>query len=321
MDKNKLIVILGPTAGGKTRLAVKLASIFNGEIISADSRQVYKGMDIGTGKDLLDYEIIKKGKKIKMPFHLIDVVSPKTRFSLAKYQKLAYKAIDDINSRGKTPFLVGGTGLYIQAVVDGFILPHAKPAEKLRKSLEKWSIDRLFRKLEKMDSKLAQKIDKGNKRRMIRYIEIMNQTGQTISHLWNEHQGESKFHCLLLGILPKGSVKSVETQNLELSKIRALLNKKIDERVDKRLREGMIEEVAQLHNEGLSWKKLESFGLEYKFIERYLQRKLECNEMVELLKIAIHQFAKRQMTWFKRDKRIKWVSSFREAKKEIRNLL
>ena len=144
-EKKKLIVILGPTASGKTSLAVELAYKFNGEIVSADSRQVYKGMDIGTGKDLEEYKF--KGKNI--PYHLIDVVKPNTKFSLARYQKLAYKAIDNILKGGKAPFLVGGTGLYIQAVVDGYVLPLAKPDLELRKRLAKFSLKQLLARLKK----------------------------------------------------------------------------------------------------------------------------------------------------------------------------
>ena len=158
----KLIVILGPTASGKTKLAVELARVFNGEIVSADSRQVYKGMDIGTGKDLDEYD--------NVPYHLIDICEPTEQFSLAQYQKFAYQAIDDIIMRGKIPFLVGGTGLYIQAVIDGYDLSEIKPNEKLRKKLEKKSLEKLQHLIKKNKIELN-KSDFGNKRRLIRILE------------------------------------------------------------------------------------------------------------------------------------------------------
>jgi len=316
-NKPKLIVILGPTASGKTKLAVKLAANFNGEIVSADSRQVYRGMDIGTGKDVKEYSLTKrtpsvspppKGgeQNVKIPYHLIDVVSPKTKFSLATYQKMAYKAIDDIINREKMPFLVGGTGLYIQAITDGIPLLKAKPDWKMRKKLEKWSTEKLSAKLKKMDPKLNDEAIEGNKRRMIRYIEIMGQCKKPISQLWSEQKREEKYNCLIVGV----------------NAPRDLVNTKIDQRVDIRLKkEKMVEEVEILHKQGVSWKRLASFGLEYKFIAQYLQGKSEYNEMVKLLKIATHQFAKRQMTWFKRDKRIKWITGYREAKNLVQQFL
>lgn len=307
-SKPKLIVLLGQTAVGKTKLAVKLASEFNGEIVSADSRQVYRGMDIGTGKDLGEYEIkpnvpiYKRGEGCvinKIPYHLIDVVSPNTKFSLAKYQKLAYKAIDAIIKRGKIPFLVGGTGLYIQSIVEGMpMINGAKPNLKLRKILDKWSNEKILKELKKLDPKLDKKIIQNNKRRMIRYIEIMDSCKRSITKLWEEQKREGKYRCLMLGI------KSTKDP----------VNTKIDQRIDTRLeKEGMVEEVELLHKKGVSWKRLEAFGLEYKFISQYLQGKLKYDEMVNLLKIASHQFAKRQMTWFKRDKNIKWITEYAQA--------
>lgn len=310
--KPKLIVILGPTAVGKTKLAVKLASYFNGEIVSADSRQVYRGMDIGTGKDLKEYEMsfrpqrrnlrsrdyTRDDKRNKIPYHLIDVVSPNTKFSLAKYQKMAYLVIDDIIKREKIPFLTGGTGLYIQAVVDGMPLLPAKPDWKLREQLERMSDKKLLEKLKNLDPNLNDQIIQNNKRRMIRYIEIMDQCKKPISVLWDEQKREAQYDCLMLGI------------KLD----RELVNTKIDQRINIRLeKEEMVGEVERLHKKGVTWKRLKSFGLEYKFISQYLQDKLEYNKMVDLLKTASHQFAKRQMTWFKRDKRIKWISEYKQA--------
>lgn len=299
--KDKLIVILGPTSCGKTVLAVKLARVFNGEIVSADSRQVYKGMDIGTGKDINEY-LIRDTRNVirdKVPYHLIDIVSPKSQFSLAKYQKLAYKAIDDIIKRGKVPFLVGGTGLYLQSVIDSYQLTDAKPDKKLQEKLNKKSLKQLQQLANKCNIKLN-KSDFNNKRRLIRAIEIkktIHDTRYTI-----QDTRKAKYDCLILGIkFPK---------------------KIIDERIDKRLiyrleKEGMVDEVKKLRRQGISWKRLEDFGLEYKWIAYFLQKKISYDEMVEKLAIAIHQFAKRQLTWFKRDRRIRWIKNYSEAKKEI----
>lgn len=312
-NNKKLLVILGPTSSGKTKLAVKLAHKFNGEIVSADSRQVYWGMDIGTGKDLQDYKLparplrrrrawqvtsYKKHKAINIPYHLIDVVSPKANFNLAKYQKLAYWAIDDILSRDKLPILVGGTGLYLQAVVEGYNLGGVKPDKKLRASLENKSVVELRKMLKQLDPQFKTRLD--NKRYLIRYVEMVKQTKLPLKKLLTA--GGSKYDCLILGInLPREEI-----------------NKRIDKRLIERIEhQGLVEEVEQLHKEGVSWKRLESFGLEYKFVSQYLQGKLEKSEMTAKLAIAIHQFAKRQMTWFRRwekqGRKIEWVRGYREA--------
>ncbi len=280
----KLLVIIGPTSSGKTKLAVKLAKKYDGEIVSADSRQVYKGMDIGTGKDLKEYG--------KTPYHLIDVANPKEQFSLAQYQKLAFDAIDDILSRGKLPILVGGSGLYLQAVVDNYELTNFGQDEKLRKKLEKYNIDKLFQEIIKLNPKFADKIkesDRKNKRRLIRYIEILQKDDNEV---------------------PKKNKPKYETEIFGLNPGKIELEKRIYKRLITRLEEGMVDEVETLHQDGVEWKKLEDFGLEYKFISQYLQDKLEYDEMVEKLNIATRQFAKRQMTWFRRwekqGKKIDW---------------
>jgi len=294
--KNKIIVILGPTASGKTKLAVDLAVKFNGEIVSADSRQVYRGMDIGTGKDLGEYTV---------PYHLIDVVSPKIRFDLAKYQELAFKAIDDILRRGKLPILAGGSGLYLQAVVDNYKLSDVKNNLALRKSLEKLSAAALFSKLYKLSPKLAAKLnnsDKNNQRRLIRYLEILGQDEN-----FKNRKGRRKYDALLIGV--------------KFSK--GILEQRIFKRLLSRLKEqNMIGEIENLHQAGLGWKKLEEFGLEYKFIAQYLQNKLTYEELVKNLSIAIYQFAKRQLTWFKRwekqGAKINWLKDGRKIEKLVK---
>ncbi|MFH0923419.1 MAG: tRNA (adenosine(37)-N6)-dimethylallyltransferase MiaA [Candidatus Falkowbacteria bacterium] len=313
--KNKIIVILGPTSGGKTGLAVKLAYKFNGEIVSADSRQVYRGMDIGTGKDLGEYEITQKHKNtktqktVKIPYCLIDVVSPNTEFSLAKYQKLAYKAIDDVLSRDKLPIIAGGSGLYLQAVVDNYNLSKAKPNKDLRKKMEKLSADELFKKLQGLNKKFAGRLNESerkNKQRLMRYMEIVQ-----IPHpspLLRKERGHYEF--LLIG----------------LTWPRKVLLERIYSRLIKRLeKEDMAGEVERLHKQGVSWRRLRSFGLEYKYVSLYLQKKISYEDMVEKLNIAIRQFAKKQMSWFGRwerqGARIHWIESRGEAEKLVKKFL
>jgi tRNA dimethylallyltransferase len=295
-NKKKIIVILGPTASGKTKLAVELANRFNGEIVSADSRQVYKGMDIGSGKDLGEYN--------NVAYHLIDVVSPIRQFNLAKYQVLAFKAIDDILNRGKLPILTGGSGLYLQAIVDNFKLSNAKKDLILRKELERLKAPELYIRLKKLNRKMASKLnfsDKNNKRRLIRYIEILEQDNN-----FKSQTGGKKYQALLIG----------------LKFPRQILRERIFRRLMERLkRENLIGEISGLHSSGLSWKRLYDFGLEYRYISLYLQNKLSYAEMVEKLNIAINQFSKKQMTWFRRwekqGAKIIWLRDFKRAEKSV----
>jgi tRNA dimethylallyltransferase len=297
MSKQKLIVILGPTASGKTALSLKLAKKFNGEIISADSRQTYKGMDIGTGK------ITKKEMK-GIPHYLLDVASPKRKFSVAQYQKLALKAINEISKKRKIPFLVGGSPFYIYSVVQGWIFPKLRPDWELRKKLDKKSCKELFDILKKKDPQRAKKIEKKNKRRLIRAIEIIEKLGKIPLLIKN-----IQFEYLLIGIKkPKEELEDI-----------------IRKRLLKRFKQGMINEIKRLRKNNVSWKRLENFGLEYRWIARYLQNKINYQEMVEKLQKDSEHFAKRQMTWFKKDKRIKWIpltqDSYKWSKKLIREFL
>lgn len=298
--KNKVLVILGTTASGKTSLGVKLAHQLNGEIISADSRQVYKGMDVGTGKDLGEYKV--NGQKI--PYHLIDVVSPNTKFNLARYQKLAFKAIQDVLQRGKLPIIVGGTGLYLQALVDNYTLSSVKPNEKKRAELETLSAEELFAKLKKIKASFANKLnnsDRNNARRLVRYLEIIEEGDLGVSG-----KKESPYNFLLLGLTWPDS------------ELRERINFRILDRLE---HEDMVGEVHKLHANGVSWKRLISFGLEYKFITWHLQGKITYQEMIDKLGTAVYRFAKHQKTWFKRWEKqgagIKWISDGLEAKKEI----
>lgn len=279
--KPKILVIVGPTASGKSALGVKLAKQKNGEIVSADSRQVYRGMNIGSGK-------ITKREMKSIPHHLLDVVDPKKTFSVAQYQKLAHQAIADILNRGKLPIVVGGTGFYIQSIVDNIILPEVPPNPTLRKKLAKLSTLELYTILAELDGKRAKTIDKENPARLIRAIEI----------------------ATALGKVPKVKSKPLyEVEIIGINPNEKTLKQKIHTRLLTRLKSGMIAEVKKLHAGGLSWKKLEAFGLEYRYVAQFLQNKLTKTEMIATLETAIFQYAKRQMTWFKRDKRIKWITN------------
>lgn len=292
-NKPKIIVVLGPTAAGKSELAVRLAKKFKGEIISADSRQVYKGMDIGTGK-------ITKKEMRGIPHYLLDIASPRRKFTVFQYQKLATKAIKKILKKGKVPFLVGGSPFYLYAIIEGWQFPKLKPDLRLRKRLEKKSLEELLALLEKLDPQKAKTIEKKNKRRLIRAIEIAKYLGKVPPLKKNP-----QFDCLLLGIA--------------LSKEE--LKRRIEKRLLARLKKGMVAEVKKLKKQGLSWQRLEEFGLEYKAIARYLQTKTTKKEMILSLEKEIEDFARRQMSWFKKDKRIKWINSFKEAEKLIKEFL
>jgi len=291
---NKLLAIVGPNASGKSDLAVKLAKKFNGEVVSADSRQVYKGMDIGTGK-------ITKEEMQGVPHHLLGVASPKRRFSVAQFQKKAIETIKKIQKRGKLPILCGGTGFYIQAVVDGIVIPEVKPDWALRKKLEKKSCDQLYQELQKLDPRRVKTIDRKNKRRLIRAVEIVLKTKKEVPPL----KKRVMFNTLIIGI----------------KRDKEELQKRIKKRLLRRLKQGMIEEVKNLHKSGVSWKRLEELGLEYRYIAFYLQKKLDYKEMVAQLQKAIENYAKRQMTWFKKDKRIFWVTTYKEAEKLVKKFL
>ena len=282
--QNKLLVILGPTASGKTELSVKLAKKYNGEVVSADSRQVYRGMDIGSAK------ITKKEMK-GVPHHLLNVANPKSRFSVAQYQKLALKAIKDIQKRRKLPILVGGTGFYIQSVIDGIVIPKVKPNWELRRKLEKIALPELVKKLAELDPARAGVIDQNNPRRVLRALEIVLTTGKPIQKL----EAKNQFDVLQIGL--KKSPKELKEN----------IHKRLAKRIDK-----IIKEVKKLRKT-LSWKRLEEFGLEYRFVAQYLQNKITKEEMIERIEIESAQFAKSQMTWFKRDKRIKWVKDYKKV--------
>jgi tRNA dimethylallyltransferase len=293
-NKQKIIVILGPTASGKSDLAVNLALKHNGEVISADSRQIYKNMDIGTGK-------ITRKEMQDVPHYLLDIASPKKQLSVAHFQKQAKIAIKKILVKGKTPIICGGTGLYIDAVIDNQIFPDVKPDFKLRKKLEKLTTKELFIKLKKLDPNRAKNIDRNNPRRLIRALEIVMISKKPVPKI----QKHRDYEVLKLG------VKREQKQ----------LNELIWKRLLKRLKGKMINEVKKLIKSGVSFKRLYDFGLEYRWISLYLQKKITKEQMIQGLYKAIKDFSKRQMTWFKRDSEIHWINNQKQAEKLIKKFL
>jgi tRNA dimethylallyltransferase len=330
----KIIVIVGPTASGKSDLALRLAKLTQGklfkkrgingaEIISADSRQVYRGMDIGTGKVARDATFPVPMSKFKnqnekfmnyfyssgIRHHLIDVANPKKQFTADDFKKLGQKAIKGILAKNKIPIIVGGTGFYIDILLDRMSIAEVPPDKKLREKLGNLEIEKLFEKLKKLDPERARTIEPKNKRRLIRALEIVLTTGKPVPKLV---LSIIKYQVLWLGIGPKD------------------LNKKIKERLDKRLGQGLIKEVENLRNQGVSWKRLDNFGLEYRWISRWLRNNLQSvmhnaqfkssSEHQNLLR-DILKYSKRQMTWFKRNLEINWINPPTDGLKETDKLL
>ena len=299
----QLITILGPTACGKTTLACALAHKLDTEIISADSRQVYRGMDIGTGKDLSDYVV--EGKKI--PYHLIDICDAGEKYNVYEFQHDFHKAFSEITGKGKLPILCGGTGMYIEAVLKGYKLLRVPENKELRKNLENKSLDELTEMLSRYAS-LHNKSDLDSAKRTIRAIEIAEYTRNSEP----EYQEFQPINSLIIGIDPDREIR----------------RQKITQRLNSRLKEGMIEEVKALLDKGIAPEDLIYYGLEYKFITLYLVGELSYKEMFLQLEIAIHQFAKRQMTWFRGMERrgftIEWIPaelSLNEKVEMIEHLL
>ena len=295
-EKAKIIVVLGPTASGKSDIAVRLAKKFNGEIISADSRQVYKGLDIGTGK------ITKKEMK-GVKHHLLDVTNPKKRFTASDFVKLTNGPIGTTIGKGKVPIICGGTGFYIDALLGDKQIPEVPPNLKLRKELEKKSVNELFEILKKIDLERARNIDAKNSRRLIRAIEI----------------------CKALGKVPKFQIPNNKYQTLKIG-IRMgdrELKERINKRIKKWFKQGLLKEVRGLHKKGLSWKRMSEIGLEYKIVSLFLQNKISEKNMVERMQTETWQYAKRQMQWFKNDNKINWFGpkETKQIEKFARNFL
>jgi tRNA dimethylallyltransferase len=305
----KMITILGPTASGKTPLAAALAYQTEGEIISADSRQVYRRMDIGTGKDLADYTITNNREPITVPYHLIDIVEPGTKYNLFQYQQDFYDAYQDIMARGKTPILCGGTGLYIEAVLKGYKLSPVPQNPDLRQQLEGKTLDELTQLLAALKAKtgsvMHNKTDVDSCQRAIRAIEI---------------ESYNLEHPVPLRELPP-----VDSLIIGVNIDREARREKITRRLKARLEEGMVDEVRGLLDEGIPAEDLIYYGLEYKFVTEYVTGKTTYDEMFTRLEIAIHQFAKRQMTWFRGMERrgftIHWIDALQPMEDKVGKIL
>ncbi len=274
--KQKLIVIEGTNASGKSRLGVQLAKLYGGEIVSADSRQVYAGMNLGSGK-------ITPEEMEGVPHHLLDVRQPGEFFSMADYQALAYEAIEEILSRGRRPFLVGGTGLYVDSVAEGYVLSDKKPDPALRARLETFSTPELYAMLLEKDPETD--IDSRNRHRVMRALEKIAAGDEG----------------------PAPRQPRYDTLKLGVTWPREILKQRIDERLERRLQAGMTEEVRGMLEAGVSEEFLVKLGLEYKYLTWYLTGRMDYERMKEELSLAIKRFAKRQMTWFRKDPKIIWL--------------
>lgn len=298
-----LVAIVGPTAVGKSELALRLARDFPVEIVSADSRQVYRYMDIGTNKPTL-------AERTSIPHHLIDIVNPDEDFNLAMYHQLATEAIKDIQQKDKLPLLVGGSGLYLWSILEGWKIPQVPPNPKLRSDLEARAKQEggyvLYKELQQIDPLAATKIHPGNIRRIIRALEIYHKTGQLPSQLW--HKEAPSFPILIIGL------------TLERSK----LYNRIDQRVDKMIQEGLVAEVEELVKMGYSFSLPSMSGVGYKQVGQFLQGQLTLPAAIEQIKYETHRFARHQYAWFHLDdERIRWfnVSHFSIILSEAKNLI
>ena len=288
--RGKLIVIAGTNASGKSGLGVELAAQYGGEIVSADSRQVYARLDLGSGK-------ITPEEMKGVPHHLLNVRQPGEFFSMADFQRLACEAIDGIFSRGHVPFLVGGTGLYVDAVADGYVLSSRAPDHSLRAHLETLETPALYDMLKKQLPDTD--IDPRNRHRVMRALERL------AADDWHPPEKNPRYTLLKLGVTWP----------------REILKQRIDERLEKRLAGGMVDEVKALLDEGVSEEFLVKLGLEYKYLTWYLTGKMDYGQMVEELGNAIKKFAKRQMTWFRRDPRIRWLDMSADPLKEASEII
>ncbi|MBU1083090.1 tRNA (adenosine(37)-N6)-dimethylallyltransferase MiaA [Patescibacteria group bacterium] len=296
--KPKVIVIVGPTSSGKTELSLKLAKKFNGVIISADSRQIYKEMDIATAKTTRDQQ---QG----IPHYMIDIIQPNEEFSLMFYQNTVYNLLNKItksnlrNKQATIPFIVGGTGLYVQAIVEGYKIPHAEPNQQLREKLNNLSLEKLIIKLKKFDPKTT--VDLKNKRRVIRAIEILSTLGSTSKI---KRQAPA-FDFLQIGIkLP-----------------RETLYQRIEKKVEEMYKHGLVKETKKLLSAGYDFSEPAFSALGYKHIRDYIKNKITLKAALELMKKDTKHFAKRQLTWFKKNKKIHWIESYPEAESLIQNFL
>jgi tRNA dimethylallyltransferase len=299
--QSPLVVIVGPTAVGKTRLALRLAGELGAEIVSADSRQVYRGMDIGTDKPAAE-------ERQRVPHHLVDIVDPDEKLTLARYQDMAYAAIEDVLARGRVPLLVGGTGLYIKAVVEGWSIPRVKPNEALRAELyreaEVKGEEALHARLRQVDPVAAEKIDPRNVRRVIRALEVYLETGKPISEL--QRRRPPPYRILQIG----------------LTMDRAALYQRIDQRVDRMIERGLVEEVRGLVEQGYGRELPAMSGLGYRQIGCYLRDEISLEEAICLIKRDTRRFVRQQYNWFRLDdERIHWFQALDDPYERVKGVI
>ena len=302
----KAIVLVGPTASGKTSWSLRLAKKFDGEIISADSRQVYKKMDIGTAKEKGEWRRngLRKTYYVEdVPHHLIDFLDPGKFFTVAEFRDKAIKYIKLISKNNKLPIVAGGTGLYIYALVDNLQIPRIAPNKKLRKSLEEKTNEELMQLLKQMDPKSAKAVDANNTRRIIRALEVCILSGVPFSE--QQNKGEPIFDFLQIAI-------DVD---------RETLYNRIDSRVDQMMKFGLLKEVENLLKQKYDWHLPSMSGIGYKQFKGYFDGDYDLEHAIELLKRDTRRYAKRQISWFKRDKRIKWVKDYNTAEKIVTEFL
>lgn len=289
---NKLLVICGPTSVGKSSLAVQIAKKHGGEVISADSRQVYRGLDVATGK-------INQKDMGGIPHHLLDVSDPEDNFSVADFKGLADKRIEDIHQQDKLPILCGGTGFYIQAVVNNLILPDVPPNEELRDRLSTRDTESLFKELKQKDPRRAEEIDENNPRRLIRALEIVDAIGHV-----PELKKEERFNTLQIGL---------DMSDKELKQ-------RIIKRTKQRFEDGIIDEAKQLQEDGLTLARMKELGLEYEHLADYLTGNISKEELFKNIVQSDWQYARRQRTWFRKDDRIKWFDPLQDKSKILKKV-
>lgn len=301
----RVLCIVGPTSSGKTNLAIQLAKRFGGEIINADARQVYKDFDIGTGKPPEGKRGVYEGRRVflvkKIPHYLMDFLPPEETFTVAEWRRKALKAISYITDRGHLPIVVGGTGLYIQSLLDNYRIPSVAPQQAFRDAMEKKTLEELVALLKKMDPKALSIVDLKNRRRVLRALEVVTYSGKPFSA--QRRQSPPTMDALVLAPF----------------RTKEDLHARINAAVESMVERGWIDEIRHLHDRGIAWDAPAMTSIGYREIARYVRGECKLEEAIEETKRATRQYAKRQMTWFKRDKRIHWVKDEKEAAALVEN--
>ncbi|MDP3953610.1 MAG: tRNA (adenosine(37)-N6)-dimethylallyltransferase MiaA [bacterium] len=306
--KPKVVAVVGPNASGKSDLAVELAHKFNGEIVSADSRQIYRSLDLSSGKVPGRWKIrgFKRFYEYQgIPHHLIDAVSPRKRFSAQQYRRKAQRAIKTILEKDKLPIVAGGTGLYINILLHDIPIPEAPPNNKLRRELDSLTTDQLMHRLKALDPERAKVMDPHNRRRIIRAIEVVVSIHSTVPKIDLFDDTNSPYDLFKIGV--------------ELSA--SELKRRIKLRLERRLKEGMVEEIKRAHLLGISWRRLGELGIEFRAIAKFLKGEIGYEQMQKDITSQSWQYARRQMTWFKRDQNIIWLDVPAKAAPLVRDFL